>query len=102
MFCLFLAGVSAEYVWTETEWKWKEPGAGQKSPNITSNGDNFEDSGKWSDFEDDYYDDQYDEYDGYNYIQGSGEMSDFEDRHYDEEAPTQPICPTKGNCSKTD
>jgi len=64
---LILAGVSAEYVWTGTEWKWNEPGASQLPEDTlgghsNGGGSSIEGSGG-----DDYDDDEdYDE-DDYNY-----------------------------------
>lgn len=64
---LILAGVSAEYVWTGTEWKWNEPGASQVPEDTlgghsNGGGSSIEGSGG-----DDYDDDEdYDE-DDYNY-----------------------------------
>lgn len=69
---LILARVSAEYVWTGTEWKWNEPGASQQIPDDTlggtsNGGGNIEGSGAGSDYGDDQYDEEDDEYDDYTY-----------------------------------
>jgi len=71
-FGLILAGVSAEYVWTGTEWKWNEPGAGQQIPDeiigggpSNGGGSSIEGSGggnSYGDDEDDYEEDYDDEY----------------------------------------
>jgi len=75
-FCLIIAGVSSEYVWTGTEWKWNEPGAGQTPdktiPDTPNNGGSIsggsiEGSGGGSDYGDDQYDEEDDYDDDYNY-----------------------------------
>lgn len=84
-FGLILAGVSAEYVWTGTEWKWNEPGAGQQAPDSPSGGASngggslsggaIEGSG---DYGDDQYDEEDDEnYDDYNYDDKEEDTYDY-------------------------
>jgi len=84
-FGLIIAGVSAEYVWTGTEWKWNEPGASQQTPDSTlggsSNGGSLsggaiEGSGAGGDYGDDQYDEE-DDYEDYNYDDKDEDTYDY-------------------------
>jgi len=68
-----LAGVSAEYIWTGTEWKWKNPETpggssdtlGSNTDLLDSNSEGSGDGNTWDDedsYDDNSYDDNYDDY----------------------------------------
>jgi len=84
--CLIAAGVSSEYVWTGTEWKWNEPGAGQTQDKTIADtldngasisGGSIEGSGAGDDYGDDKYDEEDDYDDDYNYDDDEDESYDY-------------------------
>jgi len=85
---LAIAGVSAEYIWTGTEWKWKNPETpGGASDTLRTNTDLLDstsegsgDGNTWDDEDEDNYDDDYD--DDYDYDK-EVEVSKQDNNKYD-------------------